>query len=101
MARTVVVVGSGVIGSACAYYLSTLGWRVTIAERSTFGSGCSHGNCGFVVPSHVLPLAEPGAVRTALRGLLVREARLVIKPRLDPGLWWWLPDSPGGATTPT
>jgi D-amino-acid dehydrogenase len=84
------VIGGGVIGAACAYYLSRNDWRVTIIDQGRFGSGCSHGNCGFVSPSHVLPLAGPGAMLTALRSLLSRNAPFSIKPRLDPALWNWL-----------
>ena len=31
--REVVVIGGGVIGAACAYYLSRAGWAVTVLER--------------------------------------------------------------------
>jgi D-amino-acid dehydrogenase len=86
----VIVVGGGIIGTACAYYLCRAGWRVTLLEREAFGRGCSHGNCGFVCPSHVLPLAEPGAVGRALKAMLSRNAPFSIKPRLDPALWSWL-----------
>src|SRR5262249_8210852 len=50
---------------------------------------CSHGNCGFVCPSHVLPLAAPGAVRMALASLFRRDSPFRIKPRFDPALWAW------------
>lgn len=86
----VIVVGSGVIGVACAYYLSRAGWTVTIVERGAFARGCSHGNCGFVSPSHPLPLAEPGAVRKTLQALFRANAPFYIKPRFDPALWSWL-----------
>jgi D-amino-acid dehydrogenase len=86
----VVVVGGGAIGAACAYYLVRDGWRVTVVDRGAFGGACSHGNCGFVCPSHVLPLAVPGAVRYALRALLSPNSGFTIKPRLDPALWHWL-----------
>ena len=62
----VIVVGGGVIGAACAYYLCRSGWAVTVLDQGGFGKGCSHANCGFVCPSHVLPLAAPGAAREAL-----------------------------------
>ena len=88
--RRVVVVGGGVIGAACAYYLARSGWTVTILDAGGFGQGCSHANCGFVCPSHVLPLATPGAVQGALKALLQRNGPLSIKPRFDPGLWGWL-----------
>jgi D-amino-acid dehydrogenase len=89
-ARQVVVVGGGVIGAACAYYLTRAGWAVTLLDRGEFGRGCSHGNCGFVCPSHVLPLAAPGAFGMALRSLLRRDAPFRVKPRFDPALWAWL-----------
>jgi D-amino-acid dehydrogenase len=85
-----VVVGGGVVGAACAYYLSSDGWTVTVVDRASFGSGCSHANCGYVCPSHVLPLAGPGAVREGLRALVARNAPFRIKPRFDPALWGWL-----------
>jgi D-amino-acid dehydrogenase len=89
-ARRVIVVGGGVIGAACAHYLARGGWSVTVLDRGEFGQGCSHGNCGFVCPSHVLPLAAPGAFGPALRSLLQRDSPFRIKPRFDPALWAWL-----------
>jgi D-amino-acid dehydrogenase len=86
----VIVVGAGVIGTACAYYLARSGWKVTIVDRGAFGRGCSHGNCGLVVPSHVLPLAAPGATLMALKSLFTPNAPFAIKPRFDLGLWSWL-----------
>jgi D-amino-acid dehydrogenase len=86
----VVVVGGGVIGASCAYYLSQAGWTVEIVDRGAFGAGCSHGNCGFVCPSHVLPLAAPGAVGSTLKALFRKNSPLYIKPRMDPALWSWL-----------
>lgn len=86
----VVIVGGGVVGAACAYYLARDGRQVTIVDRQEFGRGCSHGNCGFVSPSHVLPLTSPGAIGTALRSLFKPTAPFRIKPRVDPTLWWWL-----------
>jgi D-amino-acid dehydrogenase len=87
---TAVIAGSGVIGTACAYYLARAGWTVTVLDQGEFGRACSHGNCGFVSPSHVLPLAMPGAVRAALKALVTPNAPLSIKPRFDPALWSWL-----------
>ncbi|HZT82455.1 MAG TPA: FAD-dependent oxidoreductase, partial [Gemmataceae bacterium] len=88
--RQAIVVGGGVVGAACAYYLARAGWAVTVLDRGGFGRGCSHGNCGFVCPSHVLPLAEPGAVGRTLRAMLRPNSPFTIRPRLDPALWAWL-----------
>jgi D-amino-acid dehydrogenase len=87
---SVIIVGSGVVGAASAYFLSKAGWTVTVIDRGEFGMGCSHANCGYVCPSHVLPLTVPGAVRATLKAMLSRNAPFSIKPRLDPALWGWL-----------
>lgn len=86
----VIVVGGGVIGAACAYFLCRAGAHVTIIDQGRFGRGCSHANCGFVCPSHVLPLAGPGAVTSALKAMLQPNGALTIRPRLDLALWSWL-----------
>jgi D-amino-acid dehydrogenase len=86
----VIIVGCGVIGTACAHYLSRAGWTVEMIDRGLFGMGCSHANCGLICPSHVLPLAAPGAIRLALKALLQKNSPFAIKPRLDPALWGWL-----------
>jgi D-amino-acid dehydrogenase len=77
--RKVVVVGSGVVGAASAYYLAKSGWRVTMVDRAGFGSGCSHANCGYVCPSHVLPLAAPGAIKSSMKAMKGRNAPLKIR----------------------
>jgi len=89
-AGKVIVVGGGVIGAACAHFLRRAGWEVTVLDQGGFGSGCSHANCGLVCPSHVLPLAAPGAVRAGLKALLQSNGPLTIRPRFDPALWSWL-----------
>ncbi len=86
----VIVVGSGVIGIACAHYLSAAGLRVTVIDQSAIGGACSHGNCGYICPSHVLPLTEPGAIGTAMKSLLNPRAPFRVKPRLSPALWNWM-----------
>ncbi len=86
----VVVVGGGVIGLSCAYYLQRDGHAVTVLDKGRVGQGASHGNCGFVCPSHVLPLAGPGVIGQTLRTLLQKDSPLAIRPRFDPALWNWL-----------
>ncbi|MBW3598388.1 MAG: FAD-dependent oxidoreductase [Planctomycetes bacterium] len=88
-ASRAIVVGGGVIGAACAHYLASAGWSVEVVEQGEFGRGCSHGNCGLIVPSHVLPLPEPGMMRSALKAVFQKNAPLAVKPRLDPAMWMW------------
>ena len=87
----VAVVGGGVIGALCAWSLTERGLRVTIIDRDGFGAACSHGNCGYVCPSHVLPLCQPGAITTTMRAMLKRNSPFAIKPRLSRrwAAWFW------------
>lgn len=86
----VVIVGAGVIGAACAYYLNQAGYPVTILDRGKFGAACSHANCGYVCPSHVLPLAVPGVVGSTLGAMMQPDSPFSIRPRFDLALIGWL-----------
>ena len=88
--RKTLIIGGGIIGGFCAWFLQQAGRKVTIVDRGDFGAGCSHGNCGYVSPSHVFPLTQPGQVKRGLKGLFDRKAALTIRPRLSPSLWMWL-----------
>ena len=88
--RSAIVIGGGLVGCSSAYYLCREGWKVTLLERQRIGSGASHGNCGYVCPSHAMPLSGPGVVARTLSSLLKRDAPLSIPARFDPGLWRWL-----------
>jgi glycine/D-amino acid oxidase-like deaminating enzyme len=86
----IAIIGGGIIGLACAWYLRRAGRDVVVLERDTPGAGASHGNCGTITPSHAPPLPEPGVVRRALKWMLKPDAPLYIRPRFDPALWLWL-----------
>ena len=86
----VLVLGGGVIGLACAYYLLRAGRSVSVLEQGTAGCASSHGNCGTLTPSHAGPLAAPGTIAQALRWLLKPDAPLRIRPRADAALARWL-----------
>ena len=87
----VLILGGGVIGLACAYYLLKSGATVRVVEQGTPGCGSSHGNCGTITPSHAAPLAMPGMFGVALRSMLRADAPLYLNPRFDlPRLRWLL-----------
>jgi D-amino-acid dehydrogenase len=88
-APKVVVVGGGVIGISCAYYLARGGARVVVLERERVGAGASEGNAGTVSPGHP-PLNRPGRVAAAFRQMLDPTSPLYIRPSWNPGLWLWL-----------
>ncbi|MCC9643309.1 FAD-dependent oxidoreductase [Rhodopirellula sp. JC740] len=87
---SVTVVGSGVVGLACAHYLAEAGLRVTVIDKAGVAEACSHANCGYICPSHALPLTEPGAFAMALRSLLKPNSPFRVKPQLDPSLVKWM-----------
>ena len=88
--ETAVVVGAGIVGIACAHYLDKAGVKVTVIDQGTIAGGCSHANCGYICPSHMLPLTEPGAMRVAIKSLFNTRSPFRVKPSLNPPLWRWM-----------
>lgn len=69
MKKKVIIIGAGTIGLHCAYYLNKSGHEVEIIESAAENdtSGCSYGNCGLIVPSHFIPIASPGMLKSGLK----------------------------------
>lgn len=90
MSGRVVIVGGGVAGLCCAYYLRREGHDVTIVESNRVGSGASFANGGWLCPAQAGPLPEPGLTLYGMRALLDRDSALYFKPgdlhRLAPWL---------------
>ncbi|MEO3777543.1 FAD-dependent oxidoreductase [Micromonospora sp. B11E3] len=88
----VLVVGAGVVGLFCAWFLARDGHRVTVVDRGEIGdpAACSSGNTGFVGTQGSAPLAEPGVPAKGLRWLLDPESPFHVRPRWDPALLAWL-----------
>ena len=75
----VVVVGGGVAGLCCAYYLRRLQFDVTVVESNRIGSGASLGNGGWLCPAQAGPLPEPGLTLYGMRALFNRDSSLYFK----------------------
>ena len=85
-----IIVGGGVIGMCCAYYLAREGREVLVLEQEAEnGNNCSRENAGMVVPSHFTPLAAPGVVTQGLKWLLDGESPFYVRPRLSLDLARW------------
>lgn len=85
----VTVIGAGVIGLCSAYYLQKEGYEVTVIERNDLSDGCSHGNLGYVSPSHFIPLATPGIISQGMKWMMSSTSPFYIKPRLNLDLVRW------------
>ncbi len=88
MAKTVIV-GGGIIGLFTAYYLMREGKEVCIIDKSDLQNTCSTGNAGMIVPSHIIPLASPGAIGKGFKWLFSRKSPFYIHPKLDKKLLDW------------
>jgi D-amino-acid dehydrogenase len=86
----VVILGSGVIGVASAYYLAKAGHAVTVVDRQAAPAlETSFGNAGEVSPGYSAPWAGPGVPIKAIKWMLMQHSPLVIWPMLDPAMWRW------------
>ncbi len=66
----ILIIGGGPVGLSCAYYLLKSGRKVTIIDAKEIGKGSGSGNAGHIVPSHIIPLAAPGVVTSAIKWML-------------------------------
>ena len=86
----VLVLGAGVIGVTCAWFLRQAGHDVTVIERQGgAGRETSFANGGQISVSHAEPWANPGAPRKVLKWLGREDAPLLFRPRFRAEQWGW------------
>lgn len=86
----IIIIGGGVIGLACAHYLNDLDRSVLVIDSGDIGSGASHGNCGLLHFSGMIPLCSPGVISKEIFRMFTNTSPLYIKPGLNPALLGWL-----------
>ena len=89
MKKKVVIVGGGIIGLSCAYYLIEDGHEVVLIEKNSFNSGASIVNAGYLIPSHIIPLASPEVLKKGIKWMLNSNSPFYIKPRFSRDLINW------------
>ena len=87
--KKVSIIGGGIIGLCSAYYLAKEGYEVVVFDKSDMNDGCSYGNAGMIVPSHIIPLAQPGMIAQGIKWMFDSQSPFYVKPRLNMDLMKW------------
>lgn len=88
--KSVLVIGGGLIGLSCAYFLRARGLEVTVLESGSVGGGASRGNLGEVVPTQVTPLSTPGILRESIGSVFKPDSALYMHPQVSPAMMRFL-----------
>ena len=89
MSKSIIIIGGGIIGLCSAYYLQKEGHKVTVIDKSDFTTGASYVNAGYITPSHIISLAEPGMINKGIKWMFDSSSPFYVKPRLDLDFLKW------------
>jgi D-amino-acid dehydrogenase len=91
MGKNIMVIGGGIVGLSCAYYLMKEGHAVTVIDKSDMIAGASYVNAGYLTPSHIIPLASPGMMAKGIKYMFNSSSPFYMKPRIDLDFikWAW------------
>ena len=91
MAKSVTVIGAGLVGVCCALHLQREGFKVRLVEKGEPGRGASFGNAGSFGTASCVPFSMPGILKKVPKMLLDSESPLKLRwshvPRALP---WFL-----------
>jgi D-amino-acid dehydrogenase len=90
MRSRALVVGGGIVGLSCAFFLRRAGYDVTVLDRDPDGDRASLGNAGAIAQPEVMPIAAPGIVWKVPRYLLDPLGPLSIRMSYMWRLWPYL-----------
>jgi len=89
-AKTVAIIGAGIVGVSTAIWLQRAGHKVILIDRKGPGEGTSHGNGGVLASCSIVPVTVPGLLRKAPRMLFDSNEPLFLKWGYLPTLAPWL-----------
>lgn len=89
-AKTVAIIGAGIVGVSTAIWLQRAGHKVILIDRKGPGEGASHGNGGVLASCSIVPVTVPGLLRKAPRMLFDPNKPLFLKWGYLPTLAPWL-----------
>jgi len=88
--RRVHVIGAGIVGVSCAWWLLRAGFEVTLIEARAPGAGASAGNAGSIGLASIPPLGMPGTLRKVPQMLRDPTHALTVRwSRLPAALPWF------------
>lgn len=77
---SIVVLGAGLVGLACAHALQRDGYDVTVIDRGGVGEGASFGNAAHIAIASIFPQATPGILGQTVRMLRDPRGPLIVRP---------------------
>jgi D-amino-acid dehydrogenase len=83
------VIGAGIVGLACAYFLNAQGRSVRIIHDTPLNATASCGNAGAIAMAEIIPLAGPETLLNAPKWLVDPLGPLSIRASYVPKLWPW------------
>jgi glycine/D-amino acid oxidase-like deaminating enzyme len=88
-ARSIAVIGGGIVGLSAAMQLLIDGYDVTVFDKDEPMQACSAGNAGYLSEANIFPPASPDMLWQMPRLLLAKEGPLVINPRYVGSMLPW------------
>jgi len=90
MKKDIIIVGGGIIGLMCAYYLQKNNKSVTIIDKDDITNSTSFGNAGLLSAFGKNPLSAPGVLLNTAKQILKGESPVNLYPSFDYTLLKWL-----------
>lgn len=90
MKRDTIIIGAGVVGLMCAYFLHKARRQVTVIDEGDITNCTSFGNAGLLSAFDKGPLSYPGVITNTMKQMLKGESPVKIHPKLDTKLYKWL-----------
>jgi len=90
MKKDIVIIGGGIVGLMCAYYLQKNGREVCVIDKDDISDSTSFGNAGLLSAFGKNPLSAPGVLLNTAKLMLKGESPVNLHPSFDYTLLKWL-----------